>query len=110
MSLMPFSVRVGMRMEVPRKPVCRQLPCSSKFFLRRAFMLSLACPSTKSFLRANSAGVCIVLRMSVLKVPSALRNVSLRYWRAVCCMASYLAASRPVARAMSRIMPASMAQ
>ena len=74
MSLILFSVRMGIRMEVPKKPVCRQLPCSSKFLRRRFNILSLAGPWSNSFLRANKIGVCIVLRISALNSPLSLKK------------------------------------
>ena len=72
MSDIPFSLSVGMSMEVPRNPVWRQLSCKAKFSFSRAIMASLASPSTILFLRANRAGVCMVFRISVLKRPSAV--------------------------------------
>lgn len=79
MSAIPFSVSVGISIDVPRKPVWRQLPCSLKLLRRRSVILALASPFTILFFRAKSAGVCMVLRISVLKVPSGLRNESIMY-------------------------------
>ena len=110
MSIMPFSVSVGIKIDVPKKPVCKQFSCSAKFWRRRATRFSLAVPSTKPFFSAKSAGVCMVLRISVLNVPSSLRNVVRRYSFARWVIASYFAASLPVAAAMSRIIEALIAQ
>ena len=74
MSESPLSVRVCIRMEVPRKPVWRQLPWSAKFLRSRASIASFALPSTRPFFRANRTGVCIVFRMASLKVPSGRRK------------------------------------
>lgn len=74
MSSMPFSVRVAIRIDVPRNPVCKQRSCCAKFSRRRSIIFALASPSTSWFFRADKGGVCIVLRMAVLKVPSSLRK------------------------------------
>ena len=110
MSSMPFSVRVAIRIDVPRNPVCKQRSCCAKFLRRRSIIFALASPSKSWFFRANKAGVCIVLRMAVLKVPSSLRKFSLMYAFAESDICWYLAASRPVAAAISRIMEASITQ
>ena len=71
MSGIPASfVSVSMRMDVPRKPVCRQLPWSSKFFRSAAFVAATASDfSRMPSLSAKSAGVCMS-RKSGISWPS----------------------------------------
>ena len=110
MSAMPFSVRVCIRMDVPRKPVWRHFPWSSKFLRRRPSRSSFALPSTTPVLSANRAGVCIVFRIAVLNSPPEVRKRDLMNDLASVSINSYFEASLPVASAIWAIIPASIAQ